>query len=232
MASARRIILGRTALALIAALLIGAAALVAPPFALLALAALGAYVALQRPLRADLAAFAGPVFAALLAGALAGPAVAIGVLFAWRVWADARWSIGEAKRLALAAGRPGENRLVALAHAWATPIFGLSLVAYTSPHILVGLPLELPHVPVSVPIATGAAAALLVFDWAVRRAADWRLGELAPGPAAHLLAHHLAFALAYGLTMDISAGLFAVCAWRLAHAAPLKAAQLNFTPAR
>lgn len=229
MASGRRIVLGRTAGALIAALLVGATALIAPPAALLLLALLAAYVATQTPLRFDIKTFIGPVFAAMIAGALAGPAVAMGVLFAWRLWADARWSIGEAKRLALAAGRPGENRLAALAHAWLTPIFGLCLVAYTSPHLLVGLPLDLPHVPIWVPIAAGAAAALSAFDWAVRRAADWRLGELAPALTAHLIAHQAVFLLAYGLTLDVSAGLFAVCAWRLAHAAPFKLPQLSFT---
>ncbi|MES1156802.1 MAG: hypothetical protein ABUL73_03385 [Alphaproteobacteria bacterium] len=231
MARVQRIIIGRTAGASLIAASAGALALAAPIVALLLLAALAAYVLMrpERALRFNPRDFTGPVFAALIAGALVGLPVAIGVLFVWRLWADTRWSVGETKRLAVAAGRPGETRFIALAHAWLTPAFGLSIVAYTAPHMVVGLPLDLPHVPNWVPLSIGGLAALGVFDWAVRQAADWRLGELAPAPAAHMLAHHVVFLLAYGLTLDISAGLVALAAWRLAHAAPLKLPQLNFT---
>jgi hypothetical protein len=149
-----------------------------------------------------------------------GTAAGIGVLFVWRLFADTRYSVREATRLSLAAGRPGDVTWQALAHAWLTPLFGLTLVAFTAPHMVAGLPLDLPHVPVWVPVMTGAAAALAVFDWALRRAADWRLGELAAAPTAHLLAHHIVFLAAYGATLDLSAGVFALAAWRLAQAAP------------
>jgi hypothetical protein len=103
----------------------------------------------------------------------------------------------------------------------------LALVAFTSPHMVAGLPLDLPHVPVWIPLGMGAIAALAFFDWGLRRAADWRLGELAVAPAAHLLTHHAIFLAAFGLTLDVSAGIAALLAWRLAHAAPLR--QPSFT---
>jgi hypothetical protein len=206
----------------------GAVALIAPPAALLVVAALGAHALMRRETpRVDLVALAGPGFAALIVGAFVGLAGAIGVLFVWRLIADARWSIREAQRLALAAGRPAEAGLKSLAHAWATPLFGLSLVAYTAPHMIAGLPLDLPHAPFWIPLAFGVIAAGAVFDWGLRRAADWRLGELAAAPALHLLTHHAVFLLAFGFMLDVSAGIVALMAWRLVHAAPLR--QPSFT---
>ncbi|MEZ6023874.1 MAG: hypothetical protein R3C16_10795 [Hyphomonadaceae bacterium] len=146
----------------------------------------------------------------------------------WRIIADTRWALLK-RRLAVSAGRPAETSWRDLAHAWTTPLYGLSIVAFTAPHMVAGLPLDLPHLPFWMPTLFGAAAAGLVFDWALKRAADWRLGELAPQPAAHLAAHHLVFLLGFGLMLDVSAGLVALIAWRLAYAAPLKlgAAQPN-----
>src|SRR5262245_47873820 len=117
---------------LLVAMCAGAAALVSPPLAMLLLAALGARAIMRSAsMRVDLVAIAGPAFAALLVGAFIGLAGAIGVLFVWRLFADTRWSVREAARLACAAGRPAEASWKSLAHAWATPIFGLTLVGYT-----------------------------------------------------------------------------------------------------
>ena len=228
-----RVRLGPNQLALLIALAAGAASLVSPPLALLALAVLGLR-ALMRTERArfDLTGLAGPLLAALVVGAFVGLAGAIGALFVWRLFADARWSVAEAARLAAAAGQPGQATLKASAHAWLTPLYGLSLVAYTAPHMIAGLPLDLPHVPVWVPLACGALAAAALFDWALRRAADWRLGELAMAPAAHLSAHHTIFLVAFGLGLDVSAGVVALLAWRLAHAAPLMADVRSQKPLR
>ncbi len=201
----------------------GAVALIAPPAALLFVAALGAHALMRRaPQRIAFATLAGPVFAALIVGAYAGLAGAIGVLFVWRLIADACWSIREARRLADAAGRPAEAAWTSLAHAWATPLYGLTLVAYTAPHMIAGLPLDLPHVPYWIPLGFGVIAAGAVFDWGLRRAADWRLGELAAAPALHLLLHHALFLLAFGLMLDVSAGIVALMAWRLAHASGVR----------
>jgi hypothetical protein len=233
--AAGRIVIGRTAGALLIALGAGLIALASPPVALLVLALLAARVLMrgEGAPRIKLTTLLGPAFAALIAGALIDLSAAIGMIFVWRLFADARWSVGEAKHLATIAGRPGEARAIALAHAWLTPLYGLAIVAFTAPHMVAGLPLDLPHVPAWVPIIVGLVAGGFVFDWALRRAADWRLGELAPAPAAHLLAHHALFVLAYGLMIDVSAGLVALIAWRLAHAAPFvlasRAAQPSFT---
>jgi len=220
--------IARSFMALFAALAVGAAALASPPLALLMLAALAAYVLMRSEnLRIDLPSLAGPAFAAVVVGALTGLAGGIGVLFVWRLFSDVRWSSVEATRLAMAAGRPAETSWSALAHAWLTPLYGLTLVAYTAPHMIAGLPLDLPHVPVWVPMLTGALATGALFDWGLRRAADWRLGELAAAPAAHLLTHHVILLIAFGFSFDVSAGVVALMAWRLAHAAPMR--QPSFT---
>jgi hypothetical protein len=207
----------------VAALALGAVSIVSPPLALLGLSALAARVLLSgEAVRIDWAQFAGPLAAALIVGAFAGWSGAIGALFVWRLLADARWSAGEAVRLASAAGRPAETTFKSIANAWLTPLYGLVLVAYTAPHTIAGLPLDLPHVPLWTVIAAGVLAAGAFFDWGLRRAADWRLGELAAAPAAHLLTHHVMFLVAYGMMIDVSAGLVMLAAWRLAHAAPLR----------
>ena len=216
-----RVSLARSAMALFAALAVGAAALAAPPIALLMLAALGAFVLMRsEQVHIDFAALVGPAVAAVIVGAFTGLAGGIGTLFVWRMFADTQWSVREAARLAAAAGRPAETSWKSLAHAWLTPFYGLTLVAYTAPHMIAGLPLDLPHVPVWVPMLAGAVAAGALFDWSLRRAADWRLGELASAAATHLLTHHAIFLIAFGFSLDVSAGIVALMAWRLAHAAP------------
>lgn len=208
------------AMPLLISLSVGAVALAWPPLALLAIALLGARALMAGPARFDLAGLAGPALAAVIVGAFVGLAGAIGVLFVWRLFADTRWSTQEAARLAVAAGRPAEASWKALAHAWLTPLYGLTLVAFTAPHMIAGLPLDLPHVPYWAPLGAGVLAASAFFDWGLRRAADWRLGELAAAPALHLLAHQVIVLLAFGLMFDVSAGVVAMLAWRLAHAAP------------
>lgn len=219
-----------TLVALAVALSAGLIALVTPPAALLVLTLLGANALMRRESAVSWHALAGPVFAAMIVGGFAGLDGAIGVLFVWRLFADARWSVGEARRLASAAGRPAEASWKSLIHAWATPAYGLTLVAYTAPHMVAGLPLDLPHVPIWFPLLAGAIAATALFDWALRRAADWRLGDLARAPALHLLTHHAVFLFAYGLNLDVSAGIVALLAWRMAHAAPLRQASLTAVP--
>ena len=212
------------------ALAVGAAAMAWPPLALLLIAALAANVLMRGDARFDLVAMIGPMVAAVIVGAFVGLAGAIGVLFIWRLYADTRWSVNEASRLAMLAGRPVEASWKALAHAWMTPLYGLTLVAFTAPHMVAGLPLDLPHVPVWVPLSMAILAAGAIFDWALRRAADWRLDELAVAPAAHLLTHHAIFLVAFGFMLDVSAGIAALLAWRLAHAAPLRQASFTAVP--
>jgi hypothetical protein len=217
--------------ALIAALAVGAIALLSPPTALLMLAALAARALLRaEPTpHVNIAAFAGPGLAACIVGSFAGLAGAAGVLFVWRLHADVRWSLGEAARLARANARPAQATWRSLAHGWMTPAYGLALVAYTSPHIIAGLPLDLPHIPVWVPVTAGSVALVIVADWLLRRAADWRLGEVAVAPTVHMLTHHALFMLAFGVMFDLSAGIVALTAWRLVQAAPFKSAQASLT---
>src|SRR5262245_1842648 len=126
---------------LLIALCAGGAALLWPPLSLLVLALLGARLLMRGEVRIDFAQMAGPIVASLIVGAFVGLAGAIGVLFVWRMYADTTWSVTEAKRLAMAAGRPAETQFKALAHAWATPLYGVTIVAFTAPHMIAGLPL-------------------------------------------------------------------------------------------
>ena len=211
----------RSGAALAAALTAGAIALVSPPAALLILAFQAARLLMRTEQRFDMATIAGPALAAAVVGAFVGLAGAVGVLFVWRLHADVSWSLREAARLAQTCGRSTEASSRSLLHGWATPAYGLALVAFTSPHVIAGLPLDLPHVPIWVPVAAGCVAAGALCDWLLRRAADWRLGELSIAPTLHMLAHHAIFLIAFGAMFDLSAGIVALAAWRLAHAAPL-----------
>lgn len=217
--------------ALAAAIAVGALALVSPPVALLALAALAAR-ALLRAEQApafNIATLAGPALAACIVGSFVGLAGAVGVLFVWRLHSDVRWSLNEARRLAHAGARPAQATWKALAHGWMTPAYGLALVAFSSPHVIAGLPLDLPHVPIWIPVIVGVLAFIMVADWLLRRAADWRLGEVAVAPTVHMLSHHALFVLAFGANFDLSAGVVALVAWRLVHAAPIKSVQASLT---
>jgi hypothetical protein len=226
--AASRLSADRGFVAALAAFALGGVSMLSPPLALLGLAALAARVLLSGDsVRINWIELAGPALAAIIVGSFAGLPGAIGTLFVWRLVADTRWSTAEATRLAAAAGRPAETTLKALAHAWMTPLYGLTLVAYTAPHMIAGLPLDLPHVPMWLVIGFGVLAVGAFFDWGLQRAADWRLGELARAPAAHLLTHHIMFVAAFGLMIDVSAGVVMLMAWRLAHAAPLR--QPSFT---
>lgn len=226
--AANRFSVDRGLVAALIAFALGGVSLFSPPLAVLGLAVLSARVLLSgEAVRIDWLSLIGPAFAALIVGMFVGLAGAIGTLFVWRLFADTRWSTGEATRLAAAAGRPAETTFKALFRAWLTPAYGLMIVAYTAPHMVAGLPLDLPHVPVWLVIAIGVLAAGAFFDWGLRRAADWRLGELAAAPAQHLLIHHIIFVAAFGLMIDVSAGVVMLMAWRLAHAAPMR--QPSFT---
>jgi hypothetical protein len=220
----------RAGICLALALAVGLLSIAAPLASLLLLALLAARALMQAQTpRLEPMSLIGPAIAALVVGAFARPAAAMGVLFVWRLQADTCWSIREAVRLATSSGRPSEATPRAVAHMWLTPLYGLTLVAFTSPHMIAGLPLDLPHAPVWVPIAAACVALMGVADWALRAAADWRLGELALAPTAHVLTHHALFLLAYGVTGDVSSGLVALIAWRLAHAAPIAAPQASLT---
>ena len=198
----------------------GLAAVIAPPAALLALALLLARAVLNgaRPTRIKIIDIAAPIAAAAAVAGALGLAAGVGMLFVWRVIADTRWSMAQAARMGAIAG-VSRSRL-AQAHMWATPLLGLAIVAYTAPHMVAGLPLDLPHIPGWVPLGCAALAGVALFDWLLRLATEWRLGSLRAAPAAHEAAHHVLFVLAYAAAQDVSAGLVVLIAWRLAHAQP------------
>jgi hypothetical protein len=229
--NAERQTIERSGAALLLALAVGAISIVSPPLSILLLVALGARVLMRAESapRVDFISLAGPLLAAAIVGVFVGLAGAIGVLFVWRLYADTRWSVAEAERLSQAAGKPQTKNALLSAHAWLTPMFGLTLVAYTAPHMVAGLPLDLPHLPLFVPISTAIVAAAALFDWALRRAVDWRLGELAAAPAMHLMMHHVILLSAFGFGFDVSAGIVAMLAWRFVHAAPLPKLQPSLT---
>lgn len=209
----------------------GAVALVSPQLALLGLAGLCARVLLRAepPMQFNVATLAPPALAACAVGSFIGLAGAIGVLFVWRLEADVRWSLKEAARLARRDARPAQATWKSLAHGWTTPAYALTLVAFSSPHVIAGLPLDLPHAPVWIPIAAGCVALAATGDWLLRRAADWRLGEVSVAPTVHMLTHHTLFLLAFGAMFDLSAGIVALIAWRLAHAMPIAKPQASLT---
>ncbi|MEQ1619628.1 MAG: hypothetical protein ABL883_14935 [Terricaulis sp.] len=185
--------------------------LISPQLAVLALAALGGW-SLMRSATFELRPLLGPGLAALVVGAFVGLAGAVGVVFVWRLFSDARWSMAHGERLGEAGGATQW-------HIWATPVHGLAMVAHTAPHLVAGLPLDLPHVPMWLPLATTCLVVAALFDWGLRCAAQWRLGELRARPEAFLASHHVMFLLAFGLGLDLSAGVVALAAWRLIHAA-------------
>lgn len=229
--NAERQAVERSGAALWVALAIGAISIISPPLSVLLLVGLAARALMgAEPLpRPDFVSLAAPLLAAAIVGVFIGLAGAIGVVFVWRLYADTRWSVAEAERLTLAAGKPQTKHALLGAHAWLTPLYGLTLVAFTAPHMVAGLPLDLPHVPQFAPVSAAIIAAAALFDWALRRAVDWRLGELAAAPATHFVAHHLILLCAFGFGLDVSAGIVAMLAWRFAHAAPLPKLQPSLT---
>lgn len=210
--------IGRTGEALACASLAALLAVAWPPASLLMIAFLAARALMNAWSLPRVVDIAAPIGAAIAVGASLGLAAGIGMVFVWRVIADAMWSWREEARLSAIAGR--SQPLHARAHLLLTPLLGLIMVAYTAPHMVAGLPLDLPHLPAWVPAIVALVTGVALFDWAVRCAADWRLGTIAPAPIAHQVAHHAIFLIAYASTQDISAGLVAFVAWRLAYAQP------------
>ncbi|MDX2237855.1 MAG: hypothetical protein NW203_09865 [Hyphomonadaceae bacterium] len=221
----------RTLFACVIAGVAGLACLASPAASIALLAALAALITMHASsLRiADaLRALAPPGAAAIAVGLTWGWDGALGVIMLWRLFEDARWSAGEARRLQRLNGERVDRGLRA-AHLWLTPAFAAALIAHTAPHLFIGLPLDLPHAPAIAPMLFGAAAMLALIDWAIRQATDWRLGAFDAASAAHSAAHHGVFLLAYVASPDLSAGAMAMIAWRLAHALPSRGVQASFT---
>ncbi|MBI1187411.1 MAG: hypothetical protein GC206_08805 [Alphaproteobacteria bacterium] len=191
-----------------------AAGLASPALAALCAAAALSFALARGALAFDLRGVAGPALAMLIVGVAWGLGAAVGAFFVWRVLADAGWSAQEGQRLARVAGRA--ERGLKRAHYFATPVLALAVAAYTAPHLLLGLPLDLPHAPLIAPLVFGFAAAAMLFDWGMRRLTDWRLGVRDGGTVRHAAAHHVLFLAAYVASPDLSAGVMAMIVWRLA----------------
>jgi hypothetical protein len=189
-----------------------AAALAAPALGLLVLAGLSA-VAMAggdggRAIRFDRLALAGcaAVAAAAAAGGLSG---ATGAAFVWFVVDCAR---AQGRRAGSAAAGAMAERL----SRWLAAGFAVLLVAAAAPHVVMGLPLNLPHPPSVMILAVGIVYALATADWTVRVLARWRLGEGRLAPALSPLAFHVLLLAGFGLCTDVSAGLVGLIAYRLA----------------
>ncbi len=204
----------RSLVSLASALLAMAAAFVAPPMGLLVLAALGALglVSAEQPIRPRLDALALTGLAALAAAAAAaGFAGATGVMFAWFVMESARSQNRRSRALAtLAQGGLAERAAI-----WLAAAFAILLVAAAAPHVVMGVPLNLPHPPVLAIWATGLFYALSVVDWIVRNLARWRLGEGRLAPVAADATFHIVMLAGFALCPDVSAGLAGLVAYRL-----------------
>ena len=88
-----RLALAKPAYSFVAAIGVGAIALMAPPVAVLILGAMSALALMRAGTpRLEVGAFAGPAFAAIIVGACVGLDGAIGVVFVWRLFADARFN--------------------------------------------------------------------------------------------------------------------------------------------
>jgi hypothetical protein len=180
------------------------AALMAPALGLLMLAALAALaLAARQPFRTPRLDSLGIValVAMAAAAAAAGLAGATGVLFVWTV-------IAAARRAAL-----GERLVTGLAAA-----FVICLVAAAAPHVVMGLPLTLPHPPQAAIMILGLAYSLALVDWIVRVLARWRLGEARLVSAVEGAALHAVLLAGFALCPDVSAGMAGLLAFQMARA--------------
>jgi hypothetical protein len=72
----------------------------------------------------------------------------------------------------------------------------------------------------------GVAYALAAVDWIVRILARWRLGENRPAPVAFDASFHVVILAGFVLSPDVSAGVIALVAYRMALAIDRKAKAL------
>jgi hypothetical protein len=150
-----------------------------------------------------LAASAGGAAAAGLAGA-------VGALFCWYVVDAAR----QQARVSRATTAGTQTRSEAL-HLWLAAMFAILIVAASAPHMVMGVPLDLPRPPSQLIIAAGLAYSIAVVDWIVRALARWRLGENPWAAFTGEAALHLALLTAFAICADVSAGVTGLVAYRL-----------------
>lgn len=204
-----------------AALVALAVSMAAPVAGLLVLAGLVAAALMSnRPVaawRPDRLAWGGLMVAAA-AGAAAGAPGFVGGLFCWFLADSARAAVRRSAVFAGAAPQRISERLPLMCVA----AFAGLLVAAAAPHVVMGLPLDLPHPPMALIVAAGVAYALTAVDWLVRILARWRLGESRPSQTAADASFHAVILAGFVLSNDVSAGVVALIAYRLTLAIPLR----------
>jgi hypothetical protein len=204
-----------------AALVALAVSLAAPIAGLLVLAGLVAAALMSnrpRPSwRPDRLAWGGLIVAAA-AGVAAGAPGFVGGLFCWFLADSARAAV---RRSAIYAGAAPPRLSERLPLILVAVFVGL-LVAAAAPHVVMGLPLDLPHPPLALIIAAGVAYALTAVDWLVRILARWRLGESRPSQVAADAAFHAVVLAGFVVSNDVSAGVVALTAYRLTLAVSLR----------
>lgn len=197
----------------------------APIAGVLLLAALAAAALMTRraPMRwrPDALAWGGMIAAAAAAAAAGAPGL-VGCLFCWFLADCAKAAISRSAAMTGAGSHPLSERLPLILVA----AFACLLVAAAAPHVVMGLPLDLPHPPSGLITILGVAYALAAVDWLVRVLARWRLGENGPAPVACDASFHMVILAGFVLSSDVSAGVTALVAYRIAMAMDLQAKAL------
>lgn len=193
------------------------------PGSLLVVAAIVALAALNGKLvapRLDRSAMCG--LSLLVLGVLwQGLPGAMGAAFTWLMVDSIRSVFAQSVRVGqMEPGGDGRNLL--RLHLVLVPLFGFSLVAAAAPHVLLGLPLDLPHPPVGVVIALGVITILVCAEAVLRGLTRWRLGEPRWLAAAHDMSWLVLILVAFVLAGDLSAGVMGLIAFRLAFLADLR----------
>ena len=160
----------------------------------------------------------GGLIAAAAAGAAAGAPGFVGGLFCWFLADSARAAVRRSAACAGAAPYPVSERLPLILVA----VFAALLVAAAAPHVVMGLPLDLPHPPMALMVGVGVAYALCAVDAVVRVLARWRLGESRPAQVAADASFHVVVLAGFVLSADVSAGVVALIAYRLTLAIGLR----------
>ncbi|MFZ4121037.1 MAG: hypothetical protein ACOYKM_05170 [Caulobacterales bacterium] len=193
------------------------------PGSLLVVAAMVALAALNGKLvapRLDRSAICG--LSLLVLGVLwQGIPGAMGAAFTWLMVDSIRSVFAQSVRVGqMEPGGYGRNLL--RLHLILLPVFAFSLVAAAAPHVLLGLPLDLPHPPVVAVIALGLMTILACAEVLLRGLTRWRLGEPRWLAAAHDMSWLVLILVAFILASDISAGVMGLIAFRLAFLADLR----------
>jgi hypothetical protein len=96
---------------------------------------------------------------------------------------------------------------------WSVPVLGILARSHQNPGTFIGLDLRLVPVPEWAVTAAGAATAVLLAFWTIRRVQAFLAGRLAVVHTLYMLTHFAVFATAYVLIEDISYGWLVINIW-------------------